>query len=135
MSEEIMAADSLIRENARLLAELAQFRRVLDAVKHFWLNDPLAFGDDATPTTLAGRFGAIGQLCCDTLELVPTGAPLLAELEAARAVVAAVRGARATLQDAWPETRDLRQALAQYDRATSAPISNPGYAPTPDSPF
>jgi hypothetical protein len=50
----------------------------------------------------------------------PQADALLAELEAARRVVTALRKARPTLQDAWPETRDLRRAMQDYDEAVKA---------------
>lgn len=54
-------------------ADAAAYRRALEVVAHFWQNDPLAFGDEATPTSLAGRFADIGRLCVNTLELRGAG--------------------------------------------------------------
>jgi hypothetical protein len=53
----------------------------------------------------------------DTHRLQSYCTSLLSELNAARAVVDALRRARSTLQDAWPETRDLRRAMQAYDEA------------------
>jgi hypothetical protein len=98
------------------LADATQLRRAVETVVHFWRNDPLAFGDDATPTTMAGRFADVAWLCESTLEATETGdgtagQSLLAELDAARAVVATARQV---------EARELSRsalsaALAQYD--------------------
>lgn len=68
------AIDAAQARAERADAELTQARRALEAVAHFWRNDPLAFGDDATPTTLAVRFAVIAQLCVDTLEHTPGAA-------------------------------------------------------------
>lgn len=35
----------------------------LEAVMHFWGRDPLAFGDEATLNSLAGRFAEIAEQC------------------------------------------------------------------------
>lgn len=41
----------------------ARQRAALRAVLDFWECDPLAFGDDASVTTLAGRLAAVADLC------------------------------------------------------------------------
>lgn len=83
--------EQLREGHARAWAQVAQYRRGLEAVVHFWRRDPLAFGDEASVTTLAGQFADVAHLCEDVLELDPAGAALLAELEAARVVVRAAR--------------------------------------------
>jgi hypothetical protein len=65
------ALGQALAERDRARAELAQYRRCLEAVAHFWRNDPLAFGDESTSGTLAVRFAEIAQLCCDALEAAP----------------------------------------------------------------
>jgi hypothetical protein len=59
---------ALMATIAELRLDALAYRWALAAVAHFWRNDPLAFGDEASPTTLAGRFASIAQICIDTLE-------------------------------------------------------------------
>ena len=42
---------------------LVQARTALEAVAFFWGRDPLAFGDDATVTSLAGKFARVADQC------------------------------------------------------------------------
>jgi len=60
--------EALRREVAGAREREKAYRAALDAIKHFWLNDPIAFGDEATPTSMAGRFADLARLCIDTLE-------------------------------------------------------------------
>lgn len=115
--------------------DAAQYRRCLEVVVHFWRNDPLAFGDDATPTTLAGRFATLAHICEGALETVGAGAALLAELEAARALVVALDtidhqpvgacesdfGGMPEPCESCVEMREIaKQALAAYATAVKA---------------
>lgn len=61
----LMAMQSELRWTQERVKHL---RACVEAVVHFWRNDLLAFGDEATPTTLAGRFADIAQICADALE-------------------------------------------------------------------
>lgn len=113
-NQERDRADKAEAARDRALADIGQYRRCLEAVAHFWQNDPLAFGDEATPTTLAGRFATIGRLCGDTLSLSSPGAKLLAELETARAIITTLRRHRDAGGEVW---RSIDRDFAAYDAA------------------
>lgn len=46
-----------------------------EAVIYFWESDPLAFGDDATVTSLAGRFAAVANKCRAAVAKTKPAAP------------------------------------------------------------
>lgn len=49
--------------NARLMAAAPTMLGALEAVMEFWGRDPLAFGDEASINSLAGRFAAVADQC------------------------------------------------------------------------
>jgi hypothetical protein len=50
-------------ETGRLFAAAPALLAVCEAVLYFWGRDPEAFGDDASVTSLAGKFAAIAAQC------------------------------------------------------------------------
>ena len=65
--DSIDQAEALLRSTgtagAALLDEVKRMKEALNAVVYFWRNDPEAFGDKATPTSMAGKFHAVGRQC------------------------------------------------------------------------
>ncbi len=55
--------DKVLRENRALRVDVERKDEALQAVIHFWGSDPLAFGDKATVTSLAGQFGRAADIC------------------------------------------------------------------------
>lgn len=49
--------------NATLIAAAPAMLEALEAVMYFWGRDPLAFGDEATINSLAGRFAGVADQC------------------------------------------------------------------------
>lgn len=47
--------------NADLAAAAPDLLEAAEAVMHFWESDPEAFGDEATVTSLAGRFAHVAD--------------------------------------------------------------------------
>lgn len=150
MSEEIMSADALLRENAELRAQLDYVMRALD-MEHARMAalieacevfaafvesyDDRSMLATALPTTYA-NLRVYGKNARAAVEAVrPQADALLAELAAARAVVAAMReidkhvvGAYASDTGGMPEPCDecsemreiASQALNDYDKAMKA---------------
>lgn len=69
-----LAADQYSESRDYWFQRAKHYHTVLQAVYHFWANDPLVFGDDATLGTAAARHQEIMQLVRATLE--SNGGPL-----------------------------------------------------------
>lgn len=61
LDDQVWTPDELRQEIAERALERA--RAALEAVIYFWERDPDAFGDDASITTLAGKFAAVANEC------------------------------------------------------------------------
>ena len=53
--------------DAHLISAAPEMYAALEAVAYFWSKDPLAFGDNATVTSLAGQFAKVADQCREAL--------------------------------------------------------------------